>query len=77
MAIQEVGRRGSGNHHQEPLPNPTQPLSLPVYIAPLSSELAVSASTYQPDRKRKRQSGSQGDEGPSTSCRRPAKRSCR
>ncbi|XP_073699228.1 serine/threonine-protein kinase pim-3-like [Garra rufa] len=76
-AIQDVGRRGSGNQDQQPLPNPTQPLSLPGYIAPLPSELAVSVSTDQPNRKRKWQSGSQGDERPSTSCRRPAKRSCR
>ncbi|XP_073701684.1 serine/threonine-protein kinase pim-3-like [Garra rufa] len=76
-AIQEVGRRGSGDQDQEPLPNPSQPLSLPGYIAPLPSELAVSVSTDEPNRKRKWQSGSQGDERPSTSCRRPAKRSCR
>ncbi|KAL0176685.1 hypothetical protein M9458_029015, partial [Cirrhinus mrigala] len=43
-AGQEVGRRGSGDGAQEPLPNPNQPLSqeLPGYIAPLPSELAVS-----------------------------------
>ncbi|KAL1282197.1 hypothetical protein QQF64_001000 [Cirrhinus molitorella] len=76
-AIQEVGRRGSGNDNQEPLLNPTQPLSLPGYIAPLPSELAVSVSTDEPNRKRKWQSGSQGDDRPSTSSRRPAKRSCR
>ncbi|KAL1246823.1 hypothetical protein QQF64_034805 [Cirrhinus molitorella] len=76
-AIQEVGRRGSGNHDRELLPNPSQPLSLPGYIAPLPSELAVSVSTDEPNRKRKWQSGSQRDDCPSTSSRRPAKRSCR
>ncbi|KAL0176563.1 hypothetical protein M9458_028893, partial [Cirrhinus mrigala] len=71
-AGQEVGRRGSGDGAQEPLTNPNQPLSqeLPGYIAPLPSELAVSV-------KRKWQSGSQGDERPSTSYRRAAKRSRR
>ncbi|KAL1277613.1 hypothetical protein QQF64_024286 [Cirrhinus molitorella] len=50
---------------------------LPGYIPPLPSDLAVSVSTDQPHRKRKRQSGSQEDERPSTSHRRPAKRSRR
>ncbi|KAF4118632.1 hypothetical protein G5714_000683 [Onychostoma macrolepis] len=79
MAIQEVGRRGSGNNDQKLLPNPTQPLSqeVPGYIAPLPSELAVSVSADQANRKKKWQSGSQGDERPSTLCRRPTKRSCR
>ncbi|KAK2905338.1 hypothetical protein Q8A67_007137 [Cirrhinus molitorella] len=78
-ADQEVGRRGSGDGTQEPLPNPNQTLSqeLPGYIAPLPSELAVSVSTDEPHRKRKWQSGSQGDELPSTSYRRAAKRSRR
>ncbi|XP_051771062.1 serine/threonine-protein kinase pim-2-like [Ctenopharyngodon idella] len=82
-ASQEVGRHGSGdNNDQEPLPNPTQPLSqeLPGYLAPLPSELASSVSTdHQTHRKRKWQSGSQQapDDGhPSTSYKRPAKRSC-
>ncbi|KAL1249668.1 hypothetical protein QQF64_020673 [Cirrhinus molitorella] len=61
-AGQEDGRRGS---------------ELPGYIAPLTSDLAVSVSADQPHRKRKRQSGSQEDERPSTSQRRPAKRSRR
>ncbi|KAK2915898.1 hypothetical protein Q8A67_000272 [Cirrhinus molitorella] len=63
----------------DPLPNPNQPPSqeLPGYIPPLPSDLAVSVSTDQPHRKRKRQSGSQEDERPSTSHRRPAKRSRR
>uniref|UniRef100_A0A8C1B6W3 non-specific serine/threonine protein kinase n=1 Tax=Cyprinus carpio carpio TaxID=630221 RepID=A0A8C1B6W3_CYPCA len=78
-AAQEVGGRGSGDGAQEPLPNPNQPLSqeLPGYIAPLPSESAASASTDQPHRKRKWQSGSQEDERPSPSYRRPAKRSRR
>ncbi len=78
-AAQEVGRHGSGDGAQEPLPNPNQPLSheLPGYIAPLPSELAVSVSTDQPHRKRKWQSGSQGDKRPSPSYRRPAKHSRR
>ncbi|KAL0149405.1 hypothetical protein M9458_055290, partial [Cirrhinus mrigala] len=78
-AAQEDGRRGSGDRDQDPLANPNQPPSqeLPGYIAPLPSDLAVSVSTDQPHRKRKRQSGSQEDERPSTSHRRPAKRSRR
>ncbi|RXN38879.1 serine threonine- kinase pim-3-like protein [Labeo rohita] len=78
-AGQEVVRRGSGDGAQEPLANPNLPLSqeLPGYIAPLPSELAESVSTDQPHRKRKWQSGSQGDEHPSTSYRRAAKRSRR
>ncbi|KAK2885856.1 hypothetical protein Q8A67_016693 [Cirrhinus molitorella] len=78
-AGQEDGRRGSGDRDQDPLPNPKQPPSqeLPGYIAPLTSDLAVSVSADQPHRKRKRQSGSQEDERPSTSQRRPAKRSRR
>ncbi|XP_073708524.1 serine/threonine-protein kinase pim-3-like [Garra rufa] len=59
-AGQEDGRRGSGDQ-------------LPGFIAPLSSDLAVSVSTDQPHRKRKRQSGSQEDGRLSTSHRRPAK----
>ncbi|XP_058643344.1 serine/threonine-protein kinase pim-3-like [Onychostoma macrolepis] len=78
-AAQEVGRRGSGDGAQEPLPNPNQPLNqeLPGYIVPLPSELAVSVSTDQAHRKRKWQSGSQEDKRPSPSYRRPAKRSRR
>ncbi|RXN05534.1 serine threonine- kinase pim-3-like protein [Labeo rohita] len=78
-AGQEDGTRGSGDQDQDPLPNPNQPPSqeLPGYIAPLPSDLAVSVSTDQPQRKRKRQNGSQEDEGPSTSYKRPAKRSRR
>ncbi|KAL1249666.1 hypothetical protein QQF64_020671 [Cirrhinus molitorella] len=78
-AGQEDGRRGSGDRDQDPLPNPKQSPSqeLPGYIAPLTSDLAVSVSADQPHRKRKRQSGSQEDERPSTSQRRPAKRSRR
>ncbi|RXN36494.1 serine threonine- kinase pim-3-like protein [Labeo rohita] len=78
-AGQEDGTRGSGDRDQDPLPNPNQPPSqeLPGYIAPLPSDLAVSVSTDQPQRKRKRQNGSQEDEGPSTSYKRPAKRSRR
>ncbi|XP_067260193.1 serine/threonine-protein kinase pim-3-like [Chanodichthys erythropterus] len=78
-ASQEVGTLGFGDNDQEPLPNPAQPLSqeltLPGYLAPLPSELASSVSTYQ--RKRQRRSGSQQapDDGrPSTSYKRPAKR---
>ncbi|XP_067225198.1 serine/threonine-protein kinase pim-2-like [Chanodichthys erythropterus] len=80
-ANQEVGTHGSGdNNDQEPLPNPNQPLSqeLPGYLAPLPSELASSVSTDQTDRKRKWQSGIQqapDDRHPSTSYKRPAKRS--
>ncbi|KAK9981144.1 hypothetical protein ABG768_000707 [Culter alburnus] len=75
----QVGTHGSDDNDQEPLPNPAQPLSqeLPGYLAPLPSELASSVSTDQ--RKRKRQSGSQQapDDGrPSTSYKRPAKRTC-
>ncbi|XP_043088636.1 serine/threonine-protein kinase pim-3-like, partial [Puntigrus tetrazona] len=60
-AVQEVGRRVSGDHDQEPLPNQTQTPSqeLPGYIAPLPSQLAVSVSADQTNRKRKWQSGSQ------------------
>ncbi|KAL1249669.1 hypothetical protein QQF64_020674 [Cirrhinus molitorella] len=59
-AGQEDGRRGSGDRDQDPLPNPKQSPSqeLPGYIAPLTSDLAVSVSADQPHRKRKRQSGS-------------------
>ncbi|XP_050952811.1 serine/threonine-protein kinase pim-3 [Labeo rohita] len=78
-AGQEEGRRGSGDRDQKPLSNPNQPLSqeLPGFIAPLPSDLAVSVSTDQPNKKRKWQSGSQEDERPSTSHGRPAKRSRR
>ncbi|RXN02778.1 serine threonine- kinase pim-3-like protein [Labeo rohita] len=78
-AGQEDGRRGSGDLDQDPLPNPNQPPSqgLPGYKAPLPYDLAVSVSTDQPHRKRKRQSSSQEDECPSTSQQRPAKRSRR
>ncbi|XP_077075464.1 uncharacterized protein LOC143728273 [Siphateles boraxobius] len=73
-------RLGSDDRDQDPLPDPTQTLSLelPGYLAPLSSVLSVSVSTGQADRKRKRQSGSQRsqDDGrPSISFKRPAKRS--
>ncbi|ROL03941.1 Serine/threonine-protein kinase pim-2, partial [Anabarilius grahami] len=80
-ANQEVGTHGSGdNNDQEPLPNLTPPLSqeLPGYLAPLPSELASSVSTDLAHRKRKWQGGSQQapDDGhPSTSYKRPAKRS--
>ncbi|ROL42593.1 Serine/threonine-protein kinase pim-3 [Anabarilius grahami] len=79
-ASQEVGTHGSGdNNDQEPLPNPAQPLSqeLTGYLAPLPSELASSVSKDQTLRKKKRQSGIQQapDDGrPSTSYKRPAKR---
>ncbi|XP_056114581.1 serine/threonine-protein kinase pim-3-like [Rhinichthys klamathensis goyatoka] len=71
-------RLGSDDGDQDPLPDPTQTLSqeLPGYLAPLSSVFSV--STGKADRKRKRQSGSQRsqDDGrPSTSFKRPAKRS--
>ncbi|XP_048027131.1 serine/threonine-protein kinase pim-2-like isoform X2 [Megalobrama amblycephala] len=77
----QFGTHGFGVNDQEPLPNPNQPLSqeLPGYLAPLPSELASSVSTDQTDRKRKWQSSSQQapDDGhPSTSYKRPAKRSC-
>ncbi|XP_043088666.1 serine/threonine-protein kinase pim-3-like [Puntigrus tetrazona] len=75
-AVQEVGRRVSGDHDQEPLPNQTQTPSqeLPGYIAPLPSQLAISVSADQTNRKRgSGRAAVRGDQRPSTSCRRPAK----
>ncbi|XP_051762566.1 uncharacterized protein LOC127519128 isoform X7 [Ctenopharyngodon idella] len=81
-AGQELWRPGSGDHDQDPLPDPTQTLSQEIsgYLTPLPSDFSVFVSTGQDHWRRKWQSGSQQspDDGrPSTPFKRLVKRSHR